>query len=153
MRLLLLLLAMMPALAFAQDAPPLESLKDRNRVLLVFAASDADPLFQQQMSLLAHHEQELKDRDLVLIPVLVHAGAPAGPGTLRELHPQVASDTQQLALRNRFHVPQDRFAVILIGKDGGEKFQKHAPVTIDKISSTIDAMPMRKDEIRSRNPQ
>jgi hypothetical protein len=148
---LLLLFALVPALAVAQDAPALASLKDKNRVLLVFAPSDCDPLFRQQVALLQHHEAELKDRDLVVIPVLVHVGAAAGGETLRTLHAPVASDTDQLALRNRFHVPQDRFAVILIGKDGGEKLQRHAPITVEKLSETIDAMPMRKDEMRSRN--
>jgi hypothetical protein len=151
--LLAILFALLPALAFAQNAPSLASLKDKNRVLLVFAPSYKDPLFQQQVAMLQHHQEELKDRDLILIAVLVHAGNAAGPGTLRTLHAPTASDTDQLALRSRFHVPQDRFAVVLIGKDGGEKLQKHTPVTIEKLNSIIDAMPMRKDEMRSRSQQ
>jgi hypothetical protein len=145
-----LLMVLFPARSLSQNAPSLASLKDKQRVLLVFAPSDKDPLFLQQLGLLQHHEEELKDRDLVLIAVPAHVG---GADTLRSLHPPIASETDQLALRSRFHVAQNRFAVILIGKDGGEKMQKHAPVTVEKLISTIDAMPMRKDEMRSRNQQ
>jgi hypothetical protein len=153
MRILLLLIGLLPAIALAQGSPSLDSLKDKSRVLLVFAQTDQDPNFQQQITILRHHAQEMKDRDLILLPVLIHIGAATSADTLRTVHPPTASDAEQIDLRRRFHIDTARFTVILIGKDGGEKLREHSPIPIQKLNATIDAMPMRRDEMRSRNPQ
>ena len=149
---LLLLAALAPALALAQDAPSLASLQDKNRVLLIFAPSDQTPDFQRQFDLLAKHPYDLRDRDLILLPVVTIAHPPVTPDTLRVSHPPVASEAQQLALRHRFHIAPNQFTVILIGKDGGEKLRQHTPIPIDKLNATIDAMPMRQDEMRQQKP-
>jgi hypothetical protein len=146
----LLLLAFAPALALAQDAPSLASLKDKNRVLLVFAPSDQTPDFERQLDLLASHPNDLRERDLVLLPVVTMAHPPTDANTLRVPHPPVASPTAQLDLRHRFHVAPGAFTVILIGKDGGEKLRQHTPISIDKLNATIDAMPMRQEEMRQK---
>ena len=52
------------------------------------------------------------------------------------------------ALRARFEVPSDGFAVILVGKDGLEKLRGTAPIEMAKIFETIDAMPMRRQEMQ-----
>jgi len=153
MSVLSLILVLFPAFALAQQSPSLASLKDKNRVLLVSAQTDQDPGFQQQIAILNHHAQEMKDRDLVLLPVLIHIGGAASADTLRTIHPPVASDAEQIDLRRHFHIETAQFTVILIGKDGGEKLRQHTPITIQKLNATIDAMPMRRDEMRSRNPQ
>ncbi len=134
----------------AQPAPSLSSLKDKSRVLLVFASTDRDPLFQQQIALLDRHRDAMRERDLVVIPVLVQAGPVNGPDTIRTIHPPVASDADQIDLRHRFHVPAGEFTVILIGKDGGSKLTQHDPVSAEKVEQIIDAMPMRRDEMKSR---
>jgi len=146
----LLLLALVPALAIDQDAPSLASLKDKNRVLLIFAPSEQTPDFQRQFDLLSKHAYDMRDRDLILLPVVTIASAPTNANTLRVSHPPVASETQQLSLRHRFHVAPDVFTVILIGKDGGEKLRQHTPITAEKLNATIDAMPMRRDEMRKK---
>jgi len=38
------------------------------------------------------------------------------------------------------------FRVLLIGKDGGVKLDRRAPVAVDEILSLIDSMPMRRRE-------
>jgi hypothetical protein len=146
----LLLLAFAPALALAQDAPSLASLKDKNRVLLVFAPSDQTPDFERQLDLLASHPNDLRERDLVLLPVVAMVHPPVTANTLRVPHPPIASPTEQLDLRHRFHVAPNQFTVILIGKDGGEKLRQHTPISIDKLNAVIDAMPMRQDEMRQK---
>lgn len=40
------------------------------------------------------------------------------------------------------------FTFLLHGKDGGVKLRKHKPVKTELLFSTIDAMPMRKREMR-----
>ncbi len=153
MRSLLLMLAFLPSLALAQHAPSLSSLKDKNRVLLVFAPSTQSPDFQRQLVILHRYASGIKERDLVAIPVVVQAGDTTGADTLRNLYPPVASDTDQIDLRHRFHVPTGEFMVILIGKDGGEKLRQTSPISAEKLSTVIDAMPGRQDEIRERSPQ
>jgi hypothetical protein len=142
-----------PALAIAQDAPTLASLKDKNRVLLIFAPSDQTPDFQRQFDLLSKHRDDLRDRDLILLPIVTIANPPTTADTLRVSHPPIASPTDQLALRHSFHVAPGAFTVILIGKDGGEKLRQHTPISIDKLNAIIDAMPMRQHEMRQPKPQ
>ena len=145
-RLLLLTLLMTPHL----HGQTVASLVDKNRVLLLFAPSDTSPLFQKQLTLLAHHTPDLAERDLVLLPILSNAGPPAGANTLRDLHAPDLSPQEQLTLRHRFHIAPNDFAVLLLGKDGGEKLRSTTPLTIEKLNTTIDAMPMRKDEIQNK---
>ena len=40
------------------------------------------------------------------------------------------------------------FTVILVGKDGGDKMRTSKPIVLQKLYSTIDAMPMRKSEMK-----
>jgi hypothetical protein len=42
------------------------------------------------------------------------------------------------------------FTVILVGKDGGEKLRLDSVLTTAKLFSTIDAMPMRKSEMKNK---
>ena len=141
------------AYAPAQNAPSLASLKDSKRVLLVFAPSDQNSDFQQQFQMLSRSAADMQQRDLVIVPVLVNVGQYTSANTLRNTHPPVASDQDQVALRNRFHVAPGEFSAILIGKDGGEKLREHTPISAEKLNQTIDAMPMRKDEMRQQKPQ
>ncbi len=150
LKILLTLSFLLPMPALSQT---LASLVDKNRVLLVFAPTDHDPNLQQQLTLLHHRTADMRDRDLVLIPILAQSGPPTTPNTLRTLHPPLISDKEQLLIRNRFAVPPPEFAVILLGKDGGEKLRSPTPIPIDRINQTIDAMPMRKQEIRDRAPK
>ena len=52
------------------------------------------------------------------------------------------------ALRERYAVPEGAFAVVLIGKDGGEKERYDKPVQPDVLYEVIDAMPMRRREMQ-----
>mgnify|MGYP006275992019 FL=1 len=51
-------------------------------------------------------------------------------------------------LRDRFDVATDAFAVILLGLDGTEKRRETAPLSVDDLFRTIDAMPMRRAEMQ-----
>ena len=122
MKLMLLLFAVMPMLGLVQGSS-LDALKDRNRVLLVFTPSAEDSRFRQQRQWFEEHAAAMKERDLVLV-------------------------VGQEAERKRFKVAATEFTVVLVGKDGGEKMRSHQPVTAGELERTIDAMPMRRDEMR-----
>lgn len=107
------------------------------RVLLVFGNGD-NQLAEAQLTVAATHAAGFRERDLVLAGL---AGSdPAVPAMMLS----APSDT---ASRKRFHVKAGEFTVILVGKDGGEKMRSHQPILWETLQSTIDAMPMRKDEM------
>lgn len=120
----------------------LNALRDRVRPLLIFAPKPDDPRLEIQVRTLTEHAAEAHDRDLVAIALPYHNPSP----TAAQLSPDEAE-----AARRRFHVAPGDFAVILIGKDGGSKLRSAKPLSLDKLSETIDAMPMRQDEIRDKS--
>ncbi len=78
------------------------------------------------------------------------ADAPArGTGRIAD---QTLTREEADAVRARFGVAAQDFLVVLIGKDGGEKRRFTKPPAPDEIFSTIDAMPMRRSEMRARVP-
>ncbi|MBO9449321.1 DUF4174 domain-containing protein [Tropicibacter sp. R16_0] len=99
-----------------------------NRPIVVFADTDADPRFQQQIDILMKGEAEMLDRDVVVLTDT----DPAARSTLRT------------KLRPR------GFQLVLIGKDGGVKLRKPFPWSVRELSRSIDKMPMREREIRER---
>ncbi len=138
-------------MGFAQQT--LATLKDTHRVLLVFAPSDHDPRYLQQMQMLEHHGAEMQERDLVLLPVVTEAGPQITPETLRVICGPGLSAEEQMLARHRLKIAPEAFVAILLGKDGGEKLRVTAPVSIDRLNRTIDAMPMRRDEMTQRKLQ
>ena len=42
------------------------------------------------------------------------------------------------------------FSVVLIGKDGGEKLRRTTPLSPEELFAIVDAMPMRRAEMRER---
>ncbi|MBN2906323.1 MAG: DUF4174 domain-containing protein [Rhodobacteraceae bacterium] len=149
-RLVLLALAMLMPLAAparaAEEATPLARWqKDHTEILqatevgladvhwlarpvVVFADSDADPRFQQQMDLLMARLDDLALRDVVVI-------TDTNPATPSEWRTK---------LRPR------GFMLVLIAKDGNVLFRKPFPWDVREISRSIDKLPLREQEIRDR---
>jgi hypothetical protein len=119
----------------------LNSMKDRARPLLIFAPKPDDPRLQIQLRTLTEHAAEAHDRDLVPIALPYNNPSP----TEAQLS---ANDAE--AARRKFHVDPQDFVVILVGKDGGAKLRASKPLSIRTLNETIDGMPMRKDEVRTR---
>jgi len=119
----------------------LSSQKWQNRVLLVFAPSVDNHIYQQQMQLFEQHQNGFTERDLVLVQVLADKSYANG---------QPIDESSVGNLRNRFGVDKDNFRVILVGKDGGVKRSDTTPVEATAIFEQIDAMPMRQQEMQQR---
>nr|MDZ8061251.1 DUF4174 domain-containing protein [Nostoc sp. EkiNYC01] len=119
----------------------ISSQKWQNRVLLVFAPSVDNHHYQQQMQSFNQHQNDFKDRDLILVQVLATNKSYANG--------QLIDESSAANLRNRFGVDKENFRVILVGKDGGVKRQDTTPVQATAIFEQIDAMPMRQQEMRS----
>jgi hypothetical protein len=141
-----LVLASLSAGASAQGSEirgtvTLRGLRDRVRPLLVFAPKPDDARLEIQIRTLEQHAAEVQDRDMLAIALPFRSPSP----TAAQLTPDDAE-----AARRRFHVAPDEFAVILLGKDGGSKLRSDEPLSMDQLNRTVDAMPMRQDEMRGK---
>jgi hypothetical protein len=129
-------------------AATLAALHDRYRPLLVFAP-DITPEFREQMRLLSAGAKDLHERDVMTVPI-PYRWSEMGDGIFDGIQTLSLSKTEQAAARRRFHIAPSSFTVILLGKDGGEKLRSTQPLTLQKLNDTIDAMPMRQEEMRTR---
>lgn len=127
--------------AMASNAAAMDKYRWSKRPVVVFAPSDSDLRLVRQRAMLQQARGGLAERDVVVITV---AGARIGSDLGRG--PGVSAD----ALRRRFGVPADAFRALLVGKDGGVKLSSREPISARTLFGTIDAMPMRADEMRRR---
>ena len=115
-----------PQLFRPADMDDLTQFQWKNRPVLVFADSENDPAYAEQMALLQAREAELIERDVVVL-----------------------TDTDPAArLPLRLRMRPRGFMLVLVGKDGGIKLRKPFPWDVREITRSIDKMPIRKREIR-----
>ncbi|MBW4662239.1 MAG: DUF4174 domain-containing protein [Drouetiella hepatica Uher 2000/2452] len=112
----------------------------QHRILLIFAPSEQSPLYQKQQQAWQSRSEGMQERDLKLVEVLATGAS--------QVNGQPMSAASADRLRDQFGVAPQDFAVILVGKDGTEKQRFSQPVDLSDIFSTIDAMPMRQQEMR-----
>jgi hypothetical protein len=106
----------------------------KKRVLLVVAPSSTDEQLRKQKEILNKQASGTQDRDMEVIYL--------------PLNTISASDKDYLA--DTYNIRQSEFYSILLGKDGGEKLRSQTPMETDQLFSTIDAMPMRKQETKNK---
>ena len=116
---------------------PLSSYRDKNRVLLVFAATPQDDAYLEQTKLWQGERAGFEDRQLVVVPVFASG---------RKTSPEQTA--QLLPLMKKHGIDANTFAVVLIGKDGHDAFHSAKPVAAPAIYAVIDAMPMRRAEVK-----
>ncbi|MEX0970177.1 MAG: DUF4174 domain-containing protein [Paracoccaceae bacterium] len=105
------------------NAGPLAEFIWVNRVIVVFADSEQDPRFTQQMTMLAEDQTQLENRDMVVVTDLE-----PGSELRTELRPR-------------------GFSVVLIDKDGSVILRRPSPMSMREISRHIDKTPIRLDEL------
>ncbi|MEW9921461.1 DUF4174 domain-containing protein [Marimonas sp. MJW-29] len=108
------------------DMPDLSEFRWKKRPVLVFADSDNDPAYIEQLELLGERPEELLERDVIV---------------LTDTDPEARS-ALRLKMRPR------GFMLVLVGKDGGVKLRKPFPWDVREITRSIDKMPIRQQEIR-----
>jgi hypothetical protein len=121
----------------------LEQYQWKNRIILVFAQSISDSLYQTCKEQIKDLEDEIIDRDLVIIHLLAKDDSTADDSLL--------SNQQSSQLRESYRIKADKFTVVLIGKDGGEKLRQVGRIDFKEIFGRIDAMPMRQSEMQERS--
>ena len=124
------------------DSIDLSAYQWKNRLLFLFATSEEDPSYLSLKKEIEHQAMEVLDRDLLIAHVLEK-----GEGRLGKVR---LNSGQALSLRKHLSVPPGQFMVILIGKDGGEKFRQDRNVELKEIFKIIDVMPMRRQEMKKK---
>ncbi len=116
----------------------------QNRLILLFAPSPEDARYQEQATLLEEAGAGLQDRDLIIFHLLGGTGYLNKAGSADE---QNLTQNEVEALRERFGVGENGFALLLVGKDGTVKRRAEEVVSVDDLFNQIDAMPMRRREM------
>lgn len=101
-------------------------------MVLIFTPSDSDEMYVRQRNLFQDQQAGFEERDL--LSYVFFDESPDGN-----------------APREQFGVENGAFTVILVGKDGGEKFRWQEPVGPKDLFDRIDVMPMRRRELRERS--
>ncbi len=113
-------LLLISSIFFQMDTAPLAN----HRMVLVFGNNPT--LVQRQLAALQNDSSGLAERHLIIKQVKL------GDNLYQTHHV----------------IPNEPFTVILIGKDGGEKFRSSSILSTGSLFAMIDAMPMRQAEIR-----
>ncbi|THH35799.1 DUF4174 domain-containing protein [Aliishimia ponticola] len=98
----------------------------KKRPVIVFADSEFDPAFSEQMEMLRTRPEALMSRDVVV---------------LTDTDPSNLS-----AMRKKLR--PNGFALVIMSKEGRVQLRKPAPWDVREITRSIDKMPIRQLEIR-----
>lgn len=107
----------------------LDQYRWQNRVILLFTTDQEATTYRKQVEALNADPGALRDRDLVV-------------------HTVTKKDE---VLWRRYSADGAPFRCMLLGKDGGVKLNETEFVPSRRIFTTIDAMPMRRREMRERD--
>lgn len=113
-----------------------------NRLVLIFSPNENQRLYRAQLLEFQENESGMQERDLLLIRIFKDRAISANSKTLNE-------ETAH-SLRRHFQIPDGETVVLLIGKDGSEKLRSKELLTTRRLFKTIDAMPMRIQEMRRK---
>jgi len=122
---------------------PILQLQGNARALLVFAPDPANPALRQQMQLLHGHDLQLSQLNTVFVPLVTLAhkndvvyGENLNPGNYRD----------QLSARRKFGIKYNQFAIIILDKDGVEKFRSGTPMSMADLTNAIEPHPGKGGE-------
>ena len=118
---------------------PLQKYRWENRILLIFADQAESDQATTQMRMFEKEKNGFVERDLLFFFLSADRKAD-----------NPFSSQEEKQIRKRFNPGDQPFIVILIGKDGGKKLSTEEVLTIEELFSTIDAMPMRRSEMRRK---
>ena len=117
------------------------SLRWKKRAVAVFAPNRAHPALTRQHRILEQASCGVRERDIRIVLAI-------GEGSL--IVDGQSRGSAAASLRSLYRIDADAFEFLLIGKDGAVKLRRQAPVSTDELFARIDAMPMRRSEIRNR---
>ena len=127
------------SISFAQD---LEKHQWKNRLVSIMSSNIKSKLFNKQIATLTANINGLKERKTIVYKII--------PNHYELTHNNGSWITDK-NFYDRFKKTKNTFEVILIGLDGGVKLRQNEVLTIKKLFTLIDGMPMRQSEMKNRN--
>ena len=112
----------------------LKPYKWENRVIILVASEPDHPMLPRQLRIFEERSPGIKERDLVIFS----NQADSLDNSIRQ------------AIRNNFDLPDEGFRFLLIGKDGSVKIDRAEVVSSKELFAIIDAMPMRRREMKDQ---
>jgi hypothetical protein len=109
--------------------------------LFLIAPSGQDPAVAAQSHRIEQRSAALAERDLIVFQLFEDGGLVGDRGL-------AAADLEQL--REKLQVEPGERSLILIGKDGGIKRRAPLDTELREVLLQIDAMPMRRSEMRAK---
>ena len=110
----------------------------QNRIVLLYKNGDQEALEQQKNMILAD-EEGIKERHLLIFIV--------EENTIHQLFSDARFETSR-SVENYNKGADNTLQFVLIGKDGGMKMRESGTVSLKQLYAVIDAMPMRRSEMR-----
>ena len=107
----------------------LASYQWKSRVLVVTAPTRQDDGVAAQRRIFQQNAAGMAERQIVLIEA-------------------VGDDERARAIRGQLGVSDKAFKVILVGKDGNVAVSSDRPLAAQDLFNRVDAMPMRRDEMK-----
>ena len=126
--------------AMTVNAQVLDHYQWKNRLLFLVADRTDDPSLQRQLAAFENHAVALKERDLMVFLM----------DRKKVFHKNGEMST--LDTSTTYHslgLPLNCIGLVLVGKDGGVKYRADFPVPPNEIFDRIDAMPMRRAEMKN----
>jgi hypothetical protein len=114
--------------AEAKDAP-LSGYRWKNRLLVVVAPGRQDDNLVAQRRIFESNAKGMAERQIVLIEA-------------------AGDDERARAIRSQLGADDKSFRVLLVGKDGNTAVSSTRPFSAAELFGKVDAMPMRRDEMR-----
>ncbi len=111
---------------FYSDAQNISGLKGVKRILLVYESPADSNFYLNQKTVEKNNLAGFKERDLEVIKI------------------------KNPRLLKKYGIGINKSVVLLIGKDGFEKVRRFSIFSSNELFRIIDAMPMRKDEIKNQ---
>lgn len=116
----------------------LTEIEQTHRPRLVFAPSRNDKAFLDQMDRLHKARTDLGKSDVVVAAIFEYQGGQVGP------QPIDMSDASKI--RRLYNVDDGALEIILVGKDGKEKWRHHGPVAVEAL---LEPLGKRREGDRS----
>lgn len=113
----------------------------KNRLIIILTNDAQNEIYKNQVAEFKDEKEGFDERKLVVYHAI--------PGKYKTGFDN-ANWKKSTLLYERFKKSDSDFEVLLIGLDGGVKLRQNSLLTVQKLYSTIDVMPMRRQEIESK---
>lgn len=139
---LFLILFCITSLSMSLNGQNLKQHQWNQRVILIITNATENDNYKQQLEEFDVDSEAFKERKLITYTILPEH---------YQLHDKSTNDwIKSSELYKAYNPKKLAFKVILIGLDGSEKLEQSEVLTTQKLFSTIDAMPMRRSELRNK---